>query len=398
MGGALVWIGCGDQAPEATPASVSVTPPVALVTSAGATVSFSSVVRRADGAVLHGVPVAWSSSDPTVATIESSSGLATAVGVGVTTVTAAAGPASGDSRLEVYLPPQVDYVAGEAYFGRRQYVEYLAGGMPVIFSAPHGGYEEPGEIPDRTWGATARDRQTQELARAVRTAFHDRFGGWPQVVISHLHRIKLDPNREIEEAAQGNPYAEWAWEEFHGFIEDAREAVAEQHGRGFYVDLHGHGHAIQRLELGYLLSSSDLAQPDSVLESSEYITKSSIRTLALEGDSSFAALVRGPSSLGGLLAQRGFRAVPSPGDPHAGGAEYFSGGYDTRRHGSREGGPVSGVQLEMNWDGVRDTEAAREAFAQAVVSALEVYFDVHFAMPLPAARPVASGTERNAQW
>ena len=397
MGGALAWIGCGDQAPEA-PASISVTPAVSLVTSVGETVQYHAAVRLPDGTVSPGAPVTWSSSDPAVATIDAGTGLATTLSAGGTTISATAGSASGGASLEVYVPPDVDYVAGRTYFGRKQYVEYLAGDVPIILSAPHGGYEEPGEIPDRSWGTTGQDRQTQEMGRVVREALYDRFGGWPHVVISHLPRSKLDPNREIEEAAQGNPYAEWAWGEFHGFIEAAAETVAQQYGRGFYVDLHGHSHAIPRLELGYLLSSGDLEQPDHVLEGSEYITKSSTRTLAGECDSSFAALLRGPSSLGGLLAQRGFPAVPSPATPDPGGADYFSGGYDIRRHGSRDGGPISGVQIEMNYEGVRDIEAARAGFAQAVVGALEVYFEVHFAMPLPAARPVASGTERNAQW
>ncbi len=390
----LAWVGCGDLGPDA-PAYVSVTPPIELITSIGTTVSFGAVVRRADSAVMSGVVVTWNSSQPAVATIDATSGVATAVGVGITTITATAGPASGVATLEVYVSPELDYVAGEVYFGRRQYVEYLAGDLPVIFSAPHGGYEEPTEIPDRTWGTTARDRQTQEMARAVRTAFHDRFGGWPHVVISHLHRVKLDPNREIEEAAQGSPYAEWAWGEFHGFIDDAADAVAQQHGRGFYVDLHGHAHEIPRLELGYLVTGSELGLPDAMLESMVYVNKSSIRTLALECDSSFASLLRGGASLGALLAQRGFPAVPSPAMPDPGGAPYYSGGYDTRRHGSSEGGPVSGVQLEMHYEGVRDTQAAREAFAQALAEVLEVYFDVHFGIPLQGARPVAAGSERD---
>lgn len=397
MGGALAWIGCGDQAPEA-PASISVTPAVSLVTSVGETVRHHATVRLPDGTVSLGAPVTWSSSEPAVATIDASTGIATTVGVGETTITATVGSASGQATLEVYVLPDVDYGAGQTYFGRKQYVEYVAGDLPIILSAPHGGYEEPAEIPDRSWGTTRQDRQTQEMARAIREALYDRFGGWPHVVISHLHRIKLDPNRDVGEAAQGNPFAEWAWGEFHGFMEDASDAVAQQHGRGLYIDLHGHSHAIPRLELGYLLSSGDLEQPDHVLESAEYVTESSIRTLALECDTSFAALLRGPSSLGGLLAQRGFPAVPSPAAPDPGGADYFSGGYDIRWHGSRDGGPISGVQIEMNYEGVRDTEAARAAFALAVAGALEVYFDVHFAMPLPAARPVASGTERNAQW
>src|SRR5687767_11336325 len=34
-------------------------------------------------------------------------------------------------------------VAGTTYFGRNSYVEYIAGNIPLIISAPHGGVETP---------------------------------------------------------------------------------------------------------------------------------------------------------------------------------------------------------------------------------------------------------------
>ncbi len=356
----------------------------------GETVRYHATVRLPDGTVSLGASVTWSSSDPAVATIDAATGVATTASTGGTTITATAGFVSGQAALEVYAPPDVDYVAGQTYFGREQYVEYQAGDLPIIVSAPHGGYEEPAELPNRTWGTTGQDRQTQEIARALREALHDRLGGWPHVVISHLHRVKLDPNREIGEAAQGNRFAEWAWGEFHGFLEDASDAVAAQQNRGLYIDLHGHGHEIPRLELGYLLTSDDLEQPDAVLESAEYVARSSIRTLAEECDSSFAVLLRGSSSLGGLFEALGYAAVPSPAAPDPGGADYFSGGYDLRRHGSRDGGPVSAVQIEMQFEGVRETEADRAAFAVALAGALETYFAVHYGQPLRSGATVAA--------
>lgn len=44
----------------------------------------------------------------------------------------------------------------------------------------------------------------------------------------------MDPNREIEEAAQGDPLAEAAYQTFHGYIRLAREIV----GRGILYDVH----------------------------------------------------------------------------------------------------------------------------------------------------------------
>src|SRR4051812_25103680 len=77
---------------------------------------------------------------------------------------------------------------GQSYFGRNRYIEYLAGDLPVIISAPHGGRERPEELPDREQGTFAFDTNTQELARAVADELHARTGHWPHVILCRLHR------------------------------------------------------------------------------------------------------------------------------------------------------------------------------------------------------------------
>jgi hypothetical protein len=264
---------------------------------------------------------------------------------------------------------------GEVYFGRNGYIEYIAGDLPLIISAPHGGAETPGELPDRTGAniTTVRDGNTAELARTIGNVFHARTGGRPHIVIVHLRRTKLDANREISEAAQGVRLAERAWSEYHSFIEAAKQAVIARYGTGFYVDLHGHGHDIQRLELGYLLDRATLTLPDAALDNPLYEDQSSIRTLSRDSPASFSALLRGPRSLGALFEAEGLPAVPSPASPNPGSDEYFDGGYNTARHGSRAGGPISGIQIESNFNGVRDTQANRERFATSLVSVWESF-------------------------
>jgi uncharacterized protein YwbE len=219
---------------------------------------------------------------------------------------------------------------------------------------------EPDQIPFRTYGVTTQDRQTQELARAVAAALFGRSDGRPHLIINRLHRNRLDANREIEEAAQGSVYAEWAWAEHHGFIDAAKQKVVQQYGRGLYLDLHGHGHDIQRLELGYLLRSSDLGLPDSLLDDPELINQSSIRRLALDAAAGFVELVRGATSLGGLLAQQGF-------------------------------GMISGIQIEVHWVGARDSTSSQAAFADALALVLETYLATHFQINLSAASTADSG-------
>ena len=279
-------------------------------------------------------------------------------------------------------PAPSGYTAGQTYFGRNHYVEYLAGEMPIVISAPHGGSLVPAEIPNRTWGETGTDTNTQDTARAVADALRARTGRPVHLVLCNLRRSKLDANREVAEAAQGNPFAIQAWTEYHGFIDAARQAISIRYGRGLYVDLHGHGHPKARLEIGYLLDAGDLGQSDTELDQSSMATQSSIRTLAVEADVPFSELLRGPTSLGGLLEGRGVPSVPSPSNPGPGADPYFNGGYSTARHGSQSGGPISGVQIECHYAGVRDTAANRAAFASALADVLAVYVNQHFRMAL----------------
>jgi hypothetical protein len=270
------------------------------------------------------------------------------------------------------------FVPGQTYFGRNNYIEYIAGNSPYIVSAPHGGILTPGEIPDRTGNVeTVRDTNTEELARAISAAIFAREGKYPHIIICRLSRKKIDPNRELEEAAQGNPYAIQAWKEFQSFIDTAKQAIIRDFGKGFYVDIHGHGHTIQRLELGYLLSSASLALSDNSLDAASfYRNSSSIRTMVPLSGMSFSQLLRGPKSLGSLFESRGFPSVPSAAQPNPGNDLYFSGGYNTARHGSSGGGAISGVQIECNMTGVRDTEESRARFAQAFAEAIDAYWSV----------------------
>lgn len=376
---AVALAACGGASSTASVIrSVEVEPAAELAVGAGDTVSFRAVVLDEGHQVVEGADVTWTTVDAGVATVDSR-GIATAVGAGVTTVTARVAEVEGSASLEVYEPlAPSTWVPGRSYQGRRGYVEYVPGELPVVLSVPHGGTLEPSEIPDRTTGTLVTDRDTRETAQAVRQAFLERTGQAPHVVVSHLRRTKLDPNREIVEAAQGDPFAEEAWREFQGFIDVAEELVETRYGAGLYLDLHGHGHDIARVELGYLLTSDELALPDSVLEEGGYAMGSSIRALAMASPHPFGEVLRGATSLGGYLQARGVAAVPGPADPAPGSAPYFTGGYNTARHGSLAPDQVvSGVQLELPYPGMRDTDANRRAFASALAAAVAAYVNAH---------------------
>ncbi len=275
--------------------------------------------------------------------------------------------------------------AGATSYGDEQYIEYLPGDLPIIITAPHGGTLVPATIPDRTGTdvVTDRDLNTEELARTIRDVFFQRTGRRPHVIICRLRRTKLDANREIVEAALGNRVAQRAWFEFHHFTAAAKSTLNATYARGLYMDLHGHGHAIPRLELGYLLTANQLGFSDATLLSPTYSDLASIRSLVQSSGSTLPQLLRGAVSLGALFEQEGYPSVPSPSQPNPGvGNEYFNGGYNTARHGSRDGGTISGFQLEANRAGVRETPAERLAFANSLVDVFVEYLLRHYGIDI----------------
>jgi len=241
------------------------------------------------------------------------------------------------------------YVPGVSYFGRANYIEYMAGNLPLIITVPHGGGLTPGEIPDRTCGdETVTDSYTIELARSIQEEITEVTGCFPHVIICHLKRTKLDANRDLDIAACVNEFAETAWKEFHLFIDSAKESVEKKSGKGLLIDLHGHGHAIQRLELGYLLTAAQLAYSDAVLNTPACINLSSIRNLIGTNVNGLqhSELLHGAFSLGTMFEAKGYPAVPGIDEPHPySGEPYFSGGYNTERHGSMKEGTIDAIQI-----------------------------------------------------
>lgn len=271
---------------------------------------------------------------------------------------------------------------GVASFDSTGYVEYIPGNLPVIISAPHGGYVEPAAIPDRDCNncIKVRDSFTQELARDIGQVFYERTGCYPHLVINLLHRKKFDANRAIGDAADGNPTVEQAWYAYHEFLDSAKAQIVQDYGRGLFLDLHGHGHAIQRIELGYLLSKSELQLSNADLNSSTYSEQSSIQRLIEDNLQSLThtQLLRGDDSFGSILESKGFPAVPSANDPFPVGSEsYFSGGYNTVRHGALNGGNIDGIQIECNQD-IRFDTVLRERLADSLTQAINEFINIHY--------------------
>ena len=285
--------------------------------------------------------------------------------------------------------PRNETPAGKSTFGTDRYVESIIGDLPLVLTAPHGGQLRPEALATRTEGVTGADLNSLELAHAVAAEFFKRTGHHVALVASHLHRSKLDPNRELKEAAQGDVLAERTWQEFHAGVRSALASAVARHGFAFLIDLHGHAHPIARIELGYALDAKQLNRPDAAFDTSELITLSTFRDLSARHAATVSpsALLRGPRSLGDLFATRGIRATPSPQDPQPGTTPFFSGGYIVRTYAAApETSQVDGLQIETHRIGLRDTAENRAHFAQIAAESLTIFLHEHYGYDFPVGK------------
>ena len=288
--------------------------------------------------------------------------------------------------VEVEVFPELGhdgpYQSGKVYFGREKYIEYYAGNLPIILSAPHGGQLTPDEISDRTYGTFVTDLNTYELTKTIMDSMIVRFGGYPHVILCKLKRTKLDANRDSIEAAQENKYALRAWQEYHHYIEVAKKKITNDQGSGLFLDIHGHGINPDgfydlRTWLGYLISSEELDQSNGALNTNSYQSKSSISAWVDSSSYSFIEVLRGKVSFGSILDSLGYKSLPSINDLSPDGMRYFSGGYNTARHGSRSGGVISSIQIELPKPGIRDNQSTWSSYSKALNSTISKYYKIH---------------------
>jgi len=288
------------------------------------------------------------------------------------------------------------WVPGNTYYNSNTYVEYIFGNMPLIISAPHGGTIAPSTIPDRTATicgnssvTTVTDSNTDDLARALDTSLRNLLGCRPHTIICRLDRIKVDMNREINEATCGNAIAQTTWYNYHAYIDTARKYILAKYGRGLFIDLHGHGHTKQRLEIGYLLTDSELRSSDTYLNSNSAVNNSSIKKLIGNnlGNVNHVELIKGATAFGTMMANTGYPSVPSQQDPAPLSTDdYFNGGYNSQRWGSRDSGMIDAFQIESNYTGVRNTTANIKKFADSLAKVIKKYIESHILTPAQLAQ------------
>ncbi|SFB83306.1 hypothetical protein SAMN05421747_101404 [Parapedobacter composti] len=268
--------------------------------------------------------------------------------------------------------------AGQVFFDEPRWTECVVGDMPLIISAPHGGAVRPAHVPDRTCpnATVGTDLYTMELARDIAEELYQTYGVRPYLIINHLHRIKIDQNREINEATCGNEEMKVIWHNFHHYIDTALATAVNKFGRALYIDLHGHAHEKHRLELGYRLNASDLGHVYTNTNITALTAKSTLVNLVGMAPSfNLRDLIIGDHAFGTLMANEGVPSVPSKQDPYPmSGEPFFNGGYNSDRYTSVHYPGVYGFQIECHRPGVRNPEDRPEfakKFAKVVVDFLE---------------------------
>ena len=245
---------------------------------------------------------------------------------------------------------QAQYTVGVSYFGVNNYIEYIPGDMPVIFVAPHAGNLQPTTLPDIA--TRGNDNGTMDLVLFMADSMHFKTGGCrPHIIINHLRPSKLNPVYSISDsttAAGTNPTSLQALNDFHNFIQIAHDRVSSDWGKGHYFELHGNGTSEQWNMVGLGISKTSLNLPDATIAT--MTANSTIKNLCTAGGADFLEVLKGPTSLGGMLDSMGWKSTTSPAHPAPpDSVTFFYAGQNTWRYGSKYTGTIDATHLESYW-------------------------------------------------
>lgn len=270
------------------------------------------------------------------------------------------------------------YVVGESYFGANNYIEYIPGDLPIIIVAPHGGPIKPIDV-EPSNPQRGNDAGTYETTQLLKTNITNKTkGGTPHVIYNNLYTKYLNPVSPIDKAAGEQSVFRKAYKEFHDFIEDAKAKVTNQWGKGHYIEIHGNGvNQTKWNMIGLGVSKKYLQGSDDDIRSR--LNVSSVKNLIINGKADFIEIVKGKSSLAGLLDAKGWKSAPTvsniPGEE-----TFFYSGYNIHKHGSRHGGTIDATHLETYYAFMQKRN--RDKYANDVAESLLTFMDLHYGFNL----------------
>ncbi|MEE2931691.1 MAG: hypothetical protein VX370_04105 [Bacteroidota bacterium] len=268
---------------------------------------------------------------------------------------------------------QQNFIPGQSYFGQNNYVEYIAGNLPIIIGVPHGGILTPSNLP--VIHNRGVDNGSFETSMLLYDSISQHTNGcFPHMIISHLHPSVMNPVREIDTAAGTHPDARNAWNEFHNFIDTSKFEITNNWGAGHYFEMHGNGHSAMWTEVGLGVSKTYLNGSDSLIQSRT--NYSTVKNLCTHGGADFLEIIKGPTSLGGLLDSKGWNSVPSPSNPAPGTGGFFYAGWNTWKHGSRYSGVIDASHVENYYVFMQTSN--RNHYSKDLSNSIIEFMNIHY--------------------
>ncbi len=206
------------------------------------------------------------------------------------------------------------------------------GNIPLILSAPHGGWLQPADVTMPTINAYGPDVLTYELAETTLATLREELGVEPYFVFATFARRWIDANREpLSIEAWQDMNAEKYYEGYHQSLRDYIAAILDRWGGGLLVDIHGqsaHPNIVHRGTRNGLTVAALLAGPHG-----------------MDG-------LTGPHSLFGNLGAAGYEVFPPNDAPLNDPPEVsnFDGGYIVLTYGSQHLAGLDAIQLEIGRD------------------------------------------------
>jgi len=242
--------------------------------------------------------------------------------------------------------------------------------LPIILAAPHGGRQPIPGVPVRRGAgviqfATGRDNNTDELATAVALKLEATLHARPFLVVARFERKHLDANRPPErayESTEAKPY----YDAYHGALQEAREQVRTQWGRGLILDIHGQGTNAEAIYRG---------------------TGNGKTVAALTQRFGVKALI-GSKSIFSQLESRGYEVLPAAKNSYR--EDRYVGGFTIQTYGSHQGGGIDAIQLEIGMQlrarpnlerTATDLAEAIVVFAQAYLPLVKSYIAIEATNP-----------------
>ena len=244
-----------------------------------------------------------------------------------------------------------------------------------------------------------RDAGTDVIARELHSLL-SREGLKPHVIECHIHRSKVECNRHLSEVAiqRRGQEAELVYTTFHNWIRQALQLGLKENKEGaLLIDLHGHGHPHEYIELGFRLSASLLnniynSEEENrnwrtIVSSSarhEFTMRHLLKRKFGTSDDSIKAALIGETSFSGCIVEnfglepllKNIKCVPSEARIGPGKLGYYNGGFIVRSHCKTP--RVDSVQIELPMSIRCQPGAMREAATLALAGAIKQFHCQHY--------------------